>query len=245
MWFMNENDMNLDIFVLKWIQAKIVSLRAADAVNLLLRGTIQWVINGDDILTETFLAQGKRLRREDGEIIWFDTYVPSATDPYLPQGESVKDMNQWISRLFLMDTISPMRLKVLTRTTKNPSQDLESIARRGDILTSYPYLVRMLLAQKFSWSKVGRIQKTEGKIEAQLALGIWASGIDIVDTGASAKKNNLAIGETIFESVPVWIFSDRALTENKRLRTVTDILVAASNNAYYNSSDYRERFPRG
>lgn len=244
MWLMYENDMNLDIFNLKWIPARIISLRASDAIKFLLGGTIHGIINGDDILTDFFLSQGKRPRREEGEIVWFDTFYSSSNSLYTSQEVMRKDERQNISRSFLLDTISPVRLKVLTRS-RDESIDLESIAQRGNILTSYPYLVRMLLANKFSGSNVWKIQKTEGKIEAQLAIGIGTSGVDIVDTGKSARKNNLIIGETLFKSVPVWVFRDRDIAENTSLRNVVNILIDATNTAYYNSPTYRKRYPRG
>lgn len=240
-WLISESDLNLDLFAMKWSRARIITLRLSDALPLLLEGKIAWVINGNDMITDSFLSKNYRLRSSDKSRAGYDLYTPYTWCYSTPP---TPIPSRGISKPFSIDTFLPTQLKMLTREKDN-YRSLESLSRRGDILTNYPYLVRMLLARMFGWWKVWKIQKVEWKIEAQLAMGLWVSAVDIVDTWETAKRNNLVVGQTLFESVPVWIFPDIQLAENVSLRWVVSTLIDASTNAYYDTSFLRKEFPGG
>ena len=90
------------------------------------------------------------------------------------------------------------------------------------------------------------IDEVSGKTEALVAAWFYNYGIDVVDTGETLKRNWLvAVGEPLFESYPAGIVSASQLEQDTRLQDVVRILTDASNNAYYNSPNYRTRYPRG
>ncbi len=238
MWLLGENDLEQDAFKLGWLNATFIAMRARDAVRNLLGGKISWIMNGEDILTELLLSQGKRLRRESWEVTGFDTYYLSKISK-----EWEKDPSQGISKIVTFDDDKPQTLRLLTKN--GDTTDLEQISKRWDILTSYPYLLRSILSKKFGGGTVGRITELEGKIEVQLANGFGRSAVDIVDTWASAKKNWLSVGPIIYSSLPIWIFREKDMKTDKVIWAVADILTDASNNLYYNSLEYRLRYPRG
>jgi ATP phosphoribosyltransferase len=144
------------------------------------------------------------------------------------------------------DTLPVSRLRLLVPENESTKlSDIWQIARRGNMLTSYPYLVRAILSRAYGWGKVGSIQKIEGKVEALLASWYGRSAVDIVDTGDTAQKNNLTIWPTLFESYPVLLSSDEAMSENARVRSIVDALTMISNTLYENSPEYRKKYPWG
>ncbi len=226
------NDINLDMMPLKWSNnVRFLSLRWDEAIRYFLWWKIAGVISGDDALTEKLLANGKRIYRDGDNALGYDTYVADEDNPDYSEECPIKvlDVRQRINRLFSLDALTPSSMWVLTR--KDEERELMQISRKGEILTSYPYLVRSLLSQKFRWYNVWSIAYVSWKVEALLAAGFWRSAIDIVDTGSSAKKNWLKVWETLFQSFPIGLFFEKDLQDGSIIKKTSNTLIEANSEA--------------
>ncbi len=236
-WLMSESDISQDIFPITWTNSRFVTLRVQKAIRSLESGIIDGVINGEDLIAERMIERCRSLIKEGSRITWYDY-----NDSFWSARWIAPDKR--IVSSFVLDDEKPTKLNLLYRP-EDGGKTLEEFSRDGDILTSYPRLTEMILAERFWVWNIGKMIATDGKIEAQLKLGMWKSAIDIVDTGNSARKNNLLIGETVFESFPIGIFLEKNIQENPAVKSLVDRLTEASNNAYYNSFNYRQQYPRG
>ncbi len=254
-WLIWPAESEKDVFDVPKLWVRMVSTRGSDAVRMILARQFPALINGLDIVTENLLASRMRLREDALSwsiaewIIGFDSILPRSiqgvfpTD--LPASENSSNKPS-LSISWVFDSLDPVRLKLLVRSgMEGKLEDMDTLSRRWDILTSYPYLVRMLLSRQFWGGNVGTIKLVEGKVESLLASGFWQSAIDIVDTGDTARRNGLVVWSEIFESYPTCIVRDDALASSRRVRDFAWTMIELSNSQYYDSPRYRERYPRG
>ena len=244
-----------DVFDVPKLGVRMVSTRGSDAVRMILARQFPALINGLDIVTENLLASRMKVRKDglswsmEEWIIGFDRILASWGIGTFLSDDSESDTTPDKSSLtvsWVFDALDPVRLKLLVRSgSANKLDNLSILCRRWDILTSYPYLVRMLLSRKFWGGNVGTIKLVEGKVESLLATGFWQSAVDIVDTGETARRNGLVIWSELFESYPTCIVRDDAMATSRRVRDFAWAMIELSNSRYYDSLRYRERFPRG
>ncbi len=247
-------EMEQEVFDIKKLGARCVSMRTPDAVRYLLQWKIAWVIWGIDALTDGLLGSRMKLRREKSlasdfasSIIGYDMLPPRESmlidDANIQKG----NMKTWIEIAWVFDTAGASTLRLLVRNEdENNLANIENISRRWDILTSYPYLVRTLLAQSTgSGNNVWSIRQVDGKTEALLASWFGKSAVDIVVSGETAKMNNLTIWPTLFESYPAFVVREDMQDANKWVKRIARAMNELSNALYYDSWDYKKRYPRG
>ena len=254
-WLIWPSECEKDVFDIPKLWVRMVSIRGSDAVRMILARQLPALINGLDIVTENLLASRMRVRKDSLSwsmtegIIGFDPILPRSIQDIFPTDILASDNSSnkpSLSVSWVFDSLDPVRLKLLVRSgMEGKLEDIATMSRRWDILTSYPYLVRMLLSRQFWGGNVGTIRQVEGKVESLLASGFWQSAVDIVDTGNTARKNGLSIWPEIFESYPTCIVRDDAIADNRRLRDFSRAMIDLSNSQYYGSSRYRARYPRG
>lgn len=131
-------------------------MRSQDAVKFLLDRNLPLVINGIDILTENLLSRRMKVRQENPNsrmfsesIVGFDPLPPKTAPDIYSDTKSMRD-RQAFSLSTTFDTLPVSRLRLLVPESESAKlSDIGRIARRGDILTSYPYLVRTVLARAY------------------------------------------------------------------------------------------------
>lgn len=253
-WFISEYEQGQEVFDIKKLNTRCISMRTPDAIRYLLQWKVSGVIGGMDAMTDTLLQSRMKLRRDSelsldfaSSIIWYDP-LPSQKSLLLGVEEGVKETERsWLEIAWVFDTTLASTLRLLVRNKDEANlANIEILSRKWEILTSYPYLVRAILARATGSGKnVGSIQTVEWKTEALLASGFWRSAVDIVVSGETARLNNLTLGPTLFESYPAFIVREDMRDRDPKVRWIATALNELSNSLYYNSPEYRAKYPRG
>lgn len=236
-WLIQENDMNLEIINSTKLWARLIQMRASDALSGI--QTYYW----KERIVDLTIAWIDQMREEmswtenfdSDSLIWF-SYIEMNAD-----SNPIEESAEEYSIPFVLDSENPTNIQVLVREEDRGNYtDIQSLRNLSwTIITPYPKLVRKILG---TYSV--NIKMVSGKTEAIVGAGFGTVWIDVVDTWETAKKNGLIPTKVLFESYPAGIVSGSQLEQDKRLQNVVRILTDVSNNAYYTSSKYRNRYPR-
>lgn len=251
-----DDDMSLEVIAAPKINARFIQMRAKEALYFLEKsrdptrqirrvdGVIAWIDQMREYISynETF---------DNKDLTWFFKFWSEETRDWLIRTDEkipVYDLP------FVLDDGNPTKIQAfVSQSDIQNVQNIQSLWKRPmrrAIATPYPTLVKRVLTpmEDLTWDDMVcfNIDEVSGKTEALVAAWFYNYGIDVVDTGETLKRNWLvAVGEPLFESYPAGIVSASQLEQDTRLQDVVRILTDASNNAYYNSPNYRTRYPRG
>lgn len=237
-WFIQENDMNLEVINSAKLWARLIQIRASDALSGIQRyywkeRTIDLVITGMDQMRE---EMSWIENFDSGSLIWF-SYMGTNAD-----SNPLEETAEEYSISFVFDSERSTNIQLLVREEdRERFTNLQSLKNLSwSIISPYPVLARKIIDNYLT-----TIKRISWKTEALVRAGFGAVWIDVVDTWETARKNGLVPTEILFESYPAGIVSASQFEQDKRLQDIVRIFTDTSNNAYYSSSKYRNRYPRG
>lgn len=233
-----ENDMNQEVIFAPIIQARFIQMRANDALSGIQtyywkERTVDLVIAGMDQMREKI---SWRELFDSGLLTWF-SYVQLDAD-----STPIEETAEEYSIPFVLDSEKSTSIQLLVREEdKEQYTNIQSLRDFSwSIVSPYPTLARKVIDSY--WLIINNVS---WKTEALVRAGFGTVWIDVVDTWETARKNGLIPTATLFESYTAGIISASQLEQDKRLQDIVRILTNASNNDYYSSSKYRNRYPRG
>lgn len=233
-----ENDMNQEVINSIALWARLIQIRAIDALSGIQtcswkERTIDLVISGMDQMREEV---SWREIFEAGSLTWF-SYMWVNGD-WNPIDKSAEEY----SIPFVLDGEKSTSIQLLVREEDSEEYTNIQFLRNlsWSIISPYPVLARKIID-----SYLPTIKKVSWKTEALVRAGFGTVWIDVVDTWETARKNGLVPTKILFESYPAGIVSASKLEQDKRLQDIVRILTDVSNNTYYSSSRYRIWYPRG
>ncbi len=250
-----ENDINLEVISVPKIGIRFIQMRARESLNFLERwldpniqikrvdGVITWI----DQMRE-YMRWNEKF--DDKDLVWFFKFWSEETRDWLIETDEKIPL---YDIPFILDDQNPTKIQLLV-----PQENIQEYKSSGllnfitrsrnccrGIATSYPTLTKKFFSQFPDEQTSCYITEVWWKIEALVGSWFYSLWVDVVDTGESAKRNWLIPTKILYKSYPAGIFSASQLEQDKKLQDVVQILTDASNNAYYNSPNYRNEYPRG